>query len=72
MKTQTFARNNVTITFPAGYKDVNAYLATLKINLKLAQGPAFAGSKDKAKQAKGQQMITTITAQIAEVEKALA
>ena len=72
MKTQTFVRNNITVTFPAGYKDVDAYLATLKINLKIAQGPAYAGSKDKAKQTKGAELIKKITAQIAEVEAALA
>lgn len=36
MSTKTITRNGKSITMPAGYASAEAYLATLRVNLKIA------------------------------------
>lgn len=72
MQMQTITRNGITVTFPAGYQSLEAYLQTLRINHKIACGPGYAGSKNVAKRIAGEKMRDSIAESIAIAEAALA
>lgn len=67
MKTpqQTFTRNGITITFPVGYTDVEAYARTLNINVSFMK-------QHVAKKPKYAAWIERDEAELKNIEKALA